>query len=288
MSQPIRVLIAKPGLDGHDRGALVVAQGLRDQGMEVIYTGLRQTPAQIVATAIAEDVACIGLSSLSGAHMGLFPEVVELLRAQHADDILVIGGGVIPSDDITELKAVGVAEVFRPGSTIREMADYIRSHIRLVDAQAWPSAASALAVDHVGVAVRLLSDALPFYTGVLGLQVMAEEEIRDQQVRVAFLQLGETHIELLEPTSDDSPVAKYMEKHGPGLHHIAYAVSDVAAALARAKAAGCRLIDEAPRLGGQGKLIGFVHPKSAHGTLTEFCQRVAAEDTVGRTKEDKA
>jgi len=126
----IRVLVAKPGLDGHDRGALVVAKALRDAGMEVIYSGLRQTPQQIVATAIQEDVDVVGLSSLSGAHMHLFPEVVRLLNEQGADDVLVVGGGVIPDEDIPQLKEAGVSEVFTPGSPLASMAEYIRANLK--------------------------------------------------------------------------------------------------------------------------------------------------------------
>ncbi|HAH95619.1 MAG TPA: methylmalonyl-CoA mutase, partial [Firmicutes bacterium] len=113
----IRVLIAKPGLDGHDRGAKVIARALRDAGMEVIYTGLRQTPEQIVEAALQEDVNALGLSCLSGAHNHLFPRVVELLREQGAADILVFGGGVIPQEDIPDLKAAGVVEIFTPGTS---------------------------------------------------------------------------------------------------------------------------------------------------------------------------
>lgn len=130
MEHKIRVLVAKPGLDGHDRGALVIAQGLRDAGMEVIYTGLRQTPEQIVAAAIQEDVDVIGLSSLSGAHLELFPEVVRLLNEQGIDDILVIGGGVIPDEDIPQLTQAGVAAIFTPGTPIQETADFIRNHVK--------------------------------------------------------------------------------------------------------------------------------------------------------------
>jgi methylmalonyl-CoA mutase, C-terminal domain len=126
----IRVLVAKPGLDGHDRGALVVAKALRDAGMEVIYTGLRQTPQQIVATAIQEDVDAVGMSSLSGAHMHLFPEVVRLLKEQGADDVLVIGGGIIPEDDVPALEEAGVAAVFGPGSPLAEMAEFIRTNVK--------------------------------------------------------------------------------------------------------------------------------------------------------------
>ncbi|ASS75017.1 methylmalonyl-CoA mutase [Tumebacillus algifaecis] len=126
----IRVLVAKPGLDGHDRGALVVAKALRDAGMEVIYTGLRQTPQQIVASAIQEDVDVIGLSSLSGAHMHLFPEVVRLMKEQGSDDVLIIGGGVIPDEDIPALKAAGISEVFTPGTPLTAMSDYIHANVK--------------------------------------------------------------------------------------------------------------------------------------------------------------
>ncbi|WP_339062555.1 cobalamin B12-binding domain-containing protein [Tepidibacillus marianensis] len=129
MNKTIRVLIAKPGLDGHDRGALVIAQGLRDEGMEVIYSGLRQTPEQIVATAIQEDVDCIGLSILSGAHNELFPELMRLLKNNQAEDILVIGGGVIPDEDISFLKEQGIAEIFTPGSSMKTIAEFITKTI---------------------------------------------------------------------------------------------------------------------------------------------------------------
>ena len=124
--RPIRVLVAKPGLDGHDRGAKVLALALRDAGMEVIYTGLRQTPEKIAQAAIQEDVDVVGLSCLSGAHMHLFPRVVELLRQQGADDILVLGGGIIPQDDIPKLKEQGVAEVFGPGTSTQDIIKYIQ------------------------------------------------------------------------------------------------------------------------------------------------------------------
>jgi methylmalonyl-CoA mutase C-terminal domain/subunit len=122
----IRVLVAKPGLDGHDRGAKVLALALRDAGMEVIYTGLRQTPELIAAAAIQEDVDVVGLSCLSGAHLHLFPRVVELLAEQGADDIMVIGGGIIPEHDVPELKAKGTREVFGPGSSTEDIVAYIR------------------------------------------------------------------------------------------------------------------------------------------------------------------
>jgi methylmalonyl-CoA mutase C-terminal domain/subunit len=126
----IRVLIAKPGLDGHDRGAKVVARALRDAGMEVIYTGLRQTPEQIVETAIQEDVDVIGLSILSGAHTHLFPKVMELLKENNIEDIVVMGGGVIPEEDIPELKKVGIAEIFTPGTDTRDIIKFIKEKVK--------------------------------------------------------------------------------------------------------------------------------------------------------------
>jgi len=126
----IRVLIAKPGLDGHDRGAKVVARALRDAGMEVIYTGLRQSPEQIVETSIQEDVDVIGLSILSGAHTHIFPKVMELLKENNIKDIIVIGGGVIPEEDIPELKKAGVAEIFTPGTDTRNIVKFIKEKVK--------------------------------------------------------------------------------------------------------------------------------------------------------------
>ena len=121
----IRLVVAKPGLDGHDRGAKIVARALRDAGFEVIYTGLHQTPEQIVATAIQEDADAVGLSVLSGAHNYLFKRVLELLREKGAEDIVVFGGGIIPQDDATELKKMGVAEIFGPGTSLKSIIDFV-------------------------------------------------------------------------------------------------------------------------------------------------------------------
>ncbi|HSE55865.1 MAG TPA: cobalamin B12-binding domain-containing protein [Nocardioidaceae bacterium] len=129
MVAPIRIVVAKPGLDGHDRGAKVVARALRDAGNEVIYTGLHQTPEQIVETAIQEDADVIGLSVLSGAHMTLFKKVIELLDERDARDIVVFGGGIIPEDDIPLLEEVGVAKVFTPGATTTEIVGWVRDNV---------------------------------------------------------------------------------------------------------------------------------------------------------------
>jgi len=126
----IRVLAAKPGLDGHDRGVKVIARALMDAGMEVIYTGLRQTPQQIVEAAIQEDVDVIAMSVLSGAHDYLFPEVMNLLKEKEIDDILVIGGGIIPDEDVPELKACGISEIFGPGTRTEEIVNYIKQNLK--------------------------------------------------------------------------------------------------------------------------------------------------------------
>lgn len=128
MPKPIRVIIAKPGLDGHDRGAKVVARALRDAGIEVIYTGLHQTPAQIVDAAIQEDADMVGLSVLSGAHLTLFAEVIAQLKERGADDIKVFGGGIIPDDDIPQLEGMGVARIFTPGTPTHEIVQWVQDH----------------------------------------------------------------------------------------------------------------------------------------------------------------
>ena len=130
MAEKIRVLVAKPGLDGHDRGAKVVARALRDAGFEVVYTGLRQTPEEIAEAALQEDVTVVAMSILSGAHPHLFPKVVNLLREKGMNDVLVIGGGVIPEGDIPALKEAGVAEVFTPGTPTGVVVDFINEHVK--------------------------------------------------------------------------------------------------------------------------------------------------------------
>ncbi|MBV8865274.1 MAG: cobalamin B12-binding domain-containing protein [Acidobacteriaceae bacterium] len=132
MNTAIRVLVAKPGLDGHDRGAKVIARALRDAGMEVIYTGLRQTPEMIVNAALEEDVQVIGLSILSGAHNAIVPRVMELLREKEMDDVLVVVGGIVPDDDAAELKKLGVAQVFQPGASLEKIVQFIRDSVKQV------------------------------------------------------------------------------------------------------------------------------------------------------------
>lgn len=266
----IRVLIAKPGLDGHDRGAKYVAKALSDAGMEVIYTGIRQTPESIATTAIQEDVDIVGLSCLSGAHGSLFPKVIEALRQKGADDIKLFGGGVIPEDDIPALKKAGMGEIFTPGTPIRKILNFIYSALGVET----PAEEKYIKkIDHIGVAVASLDEGVKLYADGMGLTLGGIEEVPEQKVKVAFLKVGESNIELLEPTSPDSPVAKFMEKNqGPGIHHVAYEVTDIEKALAAAKAKGVKLIDEKPRTGAHGKKIAFLHPKDTLKVLTEYCQ----------------
>jgi methylmalonyl-CoA mutase C-terminal domain/subunit len=130
MKRRTRILVAKPGLDGHDRGARIIARTFRDAGFEVVYTGLHQTPEQIVSAAIQEDVDLIGLSSLAGAHLYLFQKVIDLLKAEGADDIMVFGGGIVPEKDIGKLKAIGVREIFLPGTPLETMVDWVHKNVK--------------------------------------------------------------------------------------------------------------------------------------------------------------
>ena len=132
MARPIRVVIAKPGLDGHDRGAKVIARALRDAGFEVVYTGLHQTPEQIVETAVQEDADAVGISILSGAHMTLVPRILDLLRDNGAEDVVVVVGGTIPRDDVVTLKELGVAEIFTPGAPLSAIVDFLREQVPVV------------------------------------------------------------------------------------------------------------------------------------------------------------
>ncbi|WP_226582843.1 methylmalonyl-CoA epimerase [Halobacillus litoralis] len=264
--KPIRVLIAKPGLDGHDRGALIIAQALRDHGMEVIYTGLRQSAVQIARAAIQEDVDVVGLSSLSGAHKSLFPKVVEALADQGASDIPVIGGGVIPAEDIPYLEEKGVQKIFTSGSPTDAIAIYIK---QLIDQE---TIESPNKIAHIGIAVESIDAVLPFYQHTLGLELAAVEEVQSEQVRVAFLRIGETMFELLEPLSDESSIQTFLTKKGEGIHHIALEVEGIEKRLKQYKEQGIRLINEEPKPGAHNSQIAFIHPKASNGVLFELCE----------------
>ncbi|WP_026906631.1 methylmalonyl-CoA epimerase [Paucisalibacillus globulus] len=269
----IRVLIAKPGLDGHDRGALVISQGLRDHGMEVVYTGLRQSPAQIAKAAIQEDVDVVGLSSLSGAHRTLFPKVVEELKAANASDIPVIGGGVIPAEDIPFLVEQGVKKIFTSGSSIEDLANYIIDLVSPTEKEITKK------ISHIGIAVKSIEQSLPFYIKKLGLKLEGMEEVESENVKVAFLKIGESRFELLEPTDDTSPIYKFIEKKGEGIHHIALDVDDIELRMRNLSKNGIQFINAEPKTGAHQSTIAFIHPKSAHGVLFELCEEAGGDQT---------
>lgn len=278
MDKKIRVLVAKPGLDGHDRGALIISQALRDHGMEVIYTGLRQTPEQIVAAAIQEDVDAIGLSSLSGAHNELFPDIVTLLKKRGSEDILVIGGGVIPFEDIPFLESKGIKKIFTPGSTTDDIAHYIKQAVYERDGIVVSNISEPKKVDHIGIAVKSIDDALPFYLDQLHMKLEAIEEVPSEKVKVAFLKVGETRLELLESLEEDGPIAKFIKKRGEGVHHIALGVDQLNERLVQLKEQGIPLINETAKKGAHNSMIAFIHPKAATGVLVELCEKQIEED----------
>lgn len=275
MKKKIRVLIAKPGLDGHDRGALVIAQALRDHGMEVIYTGLRQSPVQIAQAAIQEDVDVIGLSSLSGAHKTLFPKVIEVLKDRNADDIPVVGGGVIPAEDIPFLLEKGVNKLFTSGSSTESLAVYIK---QLIDPEV-SKVESPNKISHIGIAVENIDKVLPFYTDTLGLEMEGVETVESEAVKVAFLKIGESRFELLEPLDETSPIKQFIDKKGEGIHHIALDVDNIERRLDMFKSQGIPLINEESKQGAHNSQIAFIHPKAANGVLYELCQQQEGSDS---------
>jgi len=265
-----RVLIAKPGLDGHDRGALVISQALRDHGMEVIYTGLRQSPAQIAQAAIQEDVDVIGVSSLSGAHNSLFPKIIEELDKHDASDIPVIGGGVIPSEDIPYLLEKGIKKVFTSGASTDALANYIKELLGHQDESVVNTAPKKIA--HIGIAVKNIEESLSFYTDILNLELKAVEKVESESVKVAFLKIGESMLELLEPLNEKSTIHRFIQNKGEGVHHIALEVDNLEERLNYYKKNGVRLIDTSPRAGANNSQVGFIHPKAANSVLIELCE----------------
>jgi methylmalonyl-CoA mutase C-terminal domain/subunit len=278
MKKKIRVLIAKPGLDGHDRGALIISQALRDYGMEVIYTGLRQTPEQIVASAIQEDVDAVGMSCLSGAHNELFPEVVKGLKQQGAEDIIVVGGGVIPWEDIPFLEQSGVQKIFTPGTPSIDTAKYIEKAVYERDGvELEENNEIVKKIDHIGIAVESLDESLPFYLDTLHMKLEGIEEVESESVKVAFVQAGNIRIELLEPMNETSSIHSFIEKRGPGIHHIALGVENIEQRIQQLKEKGISMIHEVPKPGAGGAQIAFMHPKTTQRVLFELCDKSLKE-----------
>ncbi|WP_257347975.1 methylmalonyl-CoA epimerase [Pseudalkalibacillus decolorationis] len=278
MKKKIRVLIAKPGLDGHDRGALIISQALRDYGMEVIYTGLRQTPEQIVSSAIQEDVDAIGMSCLSGAHNDLFPEVVKGLKKHGAEEIIVVGGGVIPWEDIPFLEEQGVQKIFTPGTPSIETAKYIEKAVYKRDGIGLDEDLELVKkIDHIGIAVNSLDESIPFYLEVLQLKLEGIEEVPSESVKVAFINAGNIRLELLEPTNEKSSIHTFIEKHGAGIHHVALGVANIEQRIKELKKKGITMIHNTPKSGAGGAEIAFMHPKSTQGVLYELCDKSSKE-----------
>lgn len=265
MKKQIRVLIAKPGLDGHDRNAIVISQALRDHGMEVIYTGPTQTAIQIAEVAIEENVDVIGLSLLSNAYLTLFPKVIKALKERQASDIPVIGYDIISSEDITYLIGQGIKRAFTSDSSTTSLVSYIQELVDPVKIEAPKS------IVHIGIAVRSIDQALPFYTDALGLILEHVEILEPEGVKVAFIQIGESRIELLEALDDSSLIKQFIDKKGEGIHHIALEVDNINERLKQLKKLGIKLINEQAKLGANESQIAFIHPKSANGVLFELC-----------------
>ncbi|MGD6778430.1 methylmalonyl-CoA epimerase [Sutcliffiella horikoshii] len=266
----IRILVAKPGLDGHERGALVIAQALKDAGMDVIYTGLRQSPKQIVSAAIQEDVDVIGLSCLSGAHNELFPQVVSLLKEEDADDILVIGGGVIPYEDVAFLESKGIKKIFTSGAKISEIVTYIDDYFKKENEE---PVENVKKVSHIGIAVKSIESSLPFYQCQLGLKLEGIEVVEQEMVKVAFLKVGETRIELLEPTDENTSMDLFIKKRGEGIHHIAFEVDNLEERVNSMRINGINFVYDSNKVGAEETNINFIHPKSSNGVLYELIEK---------------
>jgi len=289
----IRVLVGKPGLDGHDRGARVIAAALRDAGMEVVYTGLRATVPAIAAAAVQEDVDVIGLSILSGAHESICRRLREELSRRKAQ-VPVVVGGIIPAADYAKLKELGVAAVFGPESPLEAVVETVR---RIATNTASPStspsipcsdsnsdstsrAASGIPAtrfDHTAICVRDIGASIALIEELLGQKVAHRQFVPAQKVHAAFFDFGNgASLELVAPEGNEG-LEKFLQKRGDALHHIALRVRDLDALLARLASRGVPLIDRVSRPGARGHKVAFLHPKAFGGTLLELVE--AHEET---------
>ncbi|MGC4122572.1 MAG: methylmalonyl-CoA epimerase [Myxococcales bacterium] len=275
----IRVLVAKPGLDGHDRGARVVAAALRDAGFEVIYSGLRASVESIVAAAVQEDVDVIGLSVLSGAHESICKRLLAGLQA-HRMDVPVVVGGIIPEGDARTLRELGVSAVFGPETPLPKIVAEVRA---LAEGRAaevatltprTPERARVLGVAHIAVCVGDLDQATQTFEQILGRPPAHREWVPEQRTEAVFFDLGGVSLELVAPRGGNEGLEKFLAKRGPGLHHLALEVQGLSEGLRALRAGGLQLIDEAPRRGARGHSVAFLHPKAAGGVLVELVERV--------------
>ncbi len=275
-SRRIRVLVAKPGLDGHDRGARVIASALRDAGMEVVYTGLRATVPSIAASAEQESVDVIGLSILSGAHLSICERLFAELKSRGVAVPIVVGG-VIPAADIALLSAFGVAAVFGPEAPL---GDVVRCVETLAAGKPWtaPSLHVAQAprfgaLDHVAICVRDMDAACGMYERLLKNPVAHREYVDAQKTHAAFFDLpGGVALELVSPGEGNVGLERFLEKRGDALHHLCFRADAIGDALSSLRASGVPLIDNAARPGARGHCVAFLHPKAAGGVLIELLE----------------
>ena len=287
----IRVLVGKPGLDGHDRGARVIAAALRDAGMEVVYTGLRATVPAIAAAAVQEDVDVIGLSILSGAHEGICQRLQEELRKRQAS-IPVVVGGIIPSADHARLAELGVAAVFGPESALQAVVEAVRA---LAEGRPLPRPGAApqparagipvTRLDHTAVCVKDMAAAIRLIEDLLGQKVAHEEYVPAQKVDAAFFDFPNgASLELVAPRGN-AGLDKFLEKRGDGLHHLALRVERLDEVLQRLDARGVPLIDKVSRPGARGHRVAFLHPKAFGGTLLELVEAHDDAAVAGAAKD---
>jgi methylmalonyl-CoA mutase C-terminal domain/subunit len=284
--EKIRVLVGKPGLDGHDRGARVIAAALRDAGMEVVYTGLRASVPAIAAAAVQEDVDVIGLSILSGAHEGICRRLIQELKARGASIPLVVGG-IIPTADHETLHALGVAAVFGPESALSAVVETVKAlasghpvgdtnrgsaahHVPFTGPQ--PAGIPATRLDHSAICVKDIDASIALIEEVLGQKVAHREYVDAQKVDAAFFDFPNgASLELVCPRGNAS-LEKFLDKRGDALHHLALRVKDIDGVLQRLAARGVPLIDQTGRPGARGHRVAFLHPKAFGGTLLELVE----------------
>ena len=270
----IRVLVAKPGLDGHDRGARVIAAALRDAGMEVIYTGLRAPVPSIAAAAVQEDVDVIGLSILSGAHESICARLRDELK-QRGARIPVVVGGIIPAADHDKLREIGVAAVFGPESPLGAVVDAVKALANGEEIPEPPKARAgipATRLDHTAICVRDIKATIALIEDILGQKVAHEEYVDAQKVDAAFFDFPNgASLELVAPRGN-AGLDKFLEKRGDALHHLALRVSDIDEVLEKLAARGVPLIDKKGRPGARGHRVAFLHPRAFGGTLLELVE----------------
>jgi methylmalonyl-CoA mutase, C-terminal domain len=287
-SPRVRVLVAKPGLDGHDRGARVIAAALRDAGMEVVYTGLRASVPAIAAAAVQEDVDVIGLSILSGAHESICRRLREELDQREAG-IPIVVGGIIPAADREKLEQLGVAAVFGPESPLGAVVEAVRTVAAGGKVRASSSGAAedagrgaktgraqsgipATRLDHTAICVRDIEAAIALIEELLGQKVAHKEFVPAQKVHAAFFDFPNgASLELVAPQGNEG-LEKFLAKRGDALHHLALRVRDLDALLKRLEARGVPLIDKVSRPGARGHKVAFLHPKAFGGTLLELVE----------------